>query len=134
MAVSLCHAASKIQIEKEKLSAASDTPRTHPSRENASRTWKKRKLIWTAGKPTVPTRVIHGTTKRQVSAMFAEEKPFLIPAAPGTLPLLPARPARGASRRLCRSRDRLLRPAPGLDRTLGPSAMGRTLRSHLRSQ
>src|ERR1700730_13931473 len=40
MAVSLCRAASKIQIEKEKLSAASGTPRTHPSRENASRAWK----------------------------------------------------------------------------------------------
>src|SRR5713226_4374531 len=106
MAVSLYHAGSKIQIEKEKLSAASDTPRTHPSRENASRAWKKRKPIWIVGTP----------------------------AAPGTVPLLPARPTGRASRRLCRSRGRLLWPTPGLDRTLGPSAVGRTLRSHPRSQ
>src|ERR1017187_3423551 len=54
MAVSLYRAGSKIQIEKEKLSAASDTPRTHRSRENASRAWKKRKPIWTVGKPAAP--------------------------------------------------------------------------------
>src|SRR6266478_4817184 len=56
MAVSLYHAGSKIQIEKEKLSAASDTPRTHPSRENASRAWKKRKPIWIVGKPAALIR------------------------------------------------------------------------------
>ena len=54
--VELCRAGSKIQIEKEKLSAASVTPRTHPSRENASRAWKKRKPIWIVGKPAAPIR------------------------------------------------------------------------------
>jgi hypothetical protein len=85
MAVSLYRAGSKIQIEKEKLSAASDTPRTHPSRENASRAWKKRKPICRWETSCADTR-IHGTTKRQVAAMFAEEKPFLLP-----LPLEPFR-------------------------------------------
>ena len=52
---------------------------------------------------------IHGTTKRQVAAMFAEEKPSLLP-----LPLEPFRyyqygKRRRPSRRLCRSRGRLLR-------------------------
>ncbi len=61
-------------------------------------------------------------------------KIFLAPTAPGTFSLLPTRPTGGASGRLCRSRSRLLRPAPRLDRTPSPSAVGRTLRSHPRPQ
>jgi len=34
---------------------------------------------------------IHGTTKRQVAAMFAEEKPTLLPLPAGAVPLLPVR-------------------------------------------
>jgi hypothetical protein len=43
---------------------------------------------------------IHGTTKRQVAAMFAEERPALLPLPPRALPLLPIRPAHRASGRL----------------------------------
>jgi transposase len=67
---------------------------------------------------------IHGTTKRQVAAMFAEEKPGLAPTAPGTFSLLPAWPAGGASGRLRGSRGCLLRLATRLDRTLGRRAVG----------
>ncbi len=77
---------------------------------------------------------IHGTTKRQVAAMFAEEKSSLLP-----LPLEPFRYYQHGQRVVhldgcVESRSRLLRPAPGLDRTLGPSAVGRTLCSYPRSQ
>ena len=40
---------------------------------------------------------IHGRTKRQVAAMFAEEKPFLQALAAGAVPLLPVRNAHGSS-------------------------------------
>jgi hypothetical protein len=53
---SLSPAGSRIQIEKEKLSAASDTPKTRRSRENAARAWRKGKPIWIAGKQTGPIR------------------------------------------------------------------------------
>ena len=43
---------------------------------------------------------IHGTTKRQVSAMYAEEKPSLGAASRRALSLLPARQPNRASRRL----------------------------------
>ena len=62
---------------------------------------------------------IHGTTKRQVAAMFAEEKPALRGAAPRALPLLPVRRAHGAPRRLRRGRQRpttALRQAGSADR------------------
>jgi hypothetical protein len=71
-------AASRIQIAKEKSSAASDTPKTRRSRENASRAWRKGKPIWIAGKPTGRIRAFTAL-KRQVAAMFAEEKPTLLP-------------------------------------------------------
>ncbi len=51
---------------------------------------------------------IHGTTKRQVAAMFAEEKPALLPLPRRALPLLPIRRAHRASGWLRRSRSRLL--------------------------
>ena len=59
---------------------------------------------------------IHGTTKRQVAAMFAEEKPTLLAAAAGAVSLLPVRRAHRASGWLRRGRSRLLRRAAGLDR------------------
>src|SRR6266700_297614 len=65
---------------------------------------------------------IHGTTKRQVAAMFAEEKLTLLPATTGTFPLLPVRRAHRASGRLRRSRSRLLRRAARLDRARASSA------------
>src|SRR5713101_5972030 len=87
MARSLCPAGSKIPIEKEKSSPPSDTPKKHRSRENASRAWKKRKPIWTIGRPAAPIPASTALlTKRQVAAMFAEEKSSLLP-----LPLEPFR-------------------------------------------
>jgi len=72
---------------------------------------------------------IHGRTKRQVAAMFAEEKPHLQPAAAGAVPLLPVWRAHGASRRLRRSGSGLLRSAAGLDRAEGQGAVGRDVRA-----
>ena len=72
---------------------------------------------------------IHGTTKRQVAAMFAEEKPALLPLATGAFPLLPVRRTHGASRWLRRSGGRLLQCTAGLDRPLGQSAVGQHFRS-----
>jgi transposase len=67
---------------------------------------------------------IHGTTKRQVATMFAEEKTNPAPVACRTVPLLPVRRTGGASGWLCRSRSRLLRSTAGVDRTWGQSPMG----------
>ena len=77
---------------------------------------------------------IHGTTKRQVAAMFAEERPALRP-----LPVEPFRYYRfrrphGASRWLRRSRGRLLRRAAGLDRPARPRAVERPARAADRSE
>ena len=71
---------------------------------------------------------IHGTTKRQVGAMFAEEKPSL-----KRLPIEPFRyykygAACRPSRRLCGSRSGLLRFTARLDRTNGQSAVGHSPR------
>jgi hypothetical protein len=76
---------------------------------------------------------IHGTTQRQVAAMFAEEKPSLLP-----LPLEPFRYYQYGERvvhldGLCRSRSRLLWRPTGLDRTHGTGAMGRVVRPPARS-
>ena len=67
---------------------------------------------------------IHGTTKRQVAAMFAEEKPFLLP-----LPVEPFRYYQYGERvvhlgRLRRSRSRLLWRPARLDRARGARAVG----------
>ena len=67
---------------------------------------------------------IHGTTKRQVAAMFAEEKPSL-----KSLPIEPFRYYQYGERvvhlgRLRRSRSGLLRSAAGMDRTSGEGCSG----------
>ncbi len=67
---------------------------------------------------------IHGTTKRQVAAMFAEEKPALLAASCRAFSLLPVRRTRGSSGWLRGSRSRLLQRAAGLDRTPRPGAVG----------
>ena len=72
---------------------------------------------------------IHGTTKRQVAAMFAEEKPALLPLPARAFPLLPIRRAHGASGWLRGSRSGLLRRAAGLDRPARPGAVGCSARS-----
>jgi hypothetical protein len=59
---------------------------------------------------------IHGTTKRQVAEMFAEEKPAFLAFARGTLPRLPIRRAHRASGRLRGSGRRLLWRPSRLDR------------------
>src|SRR5215471_13431835 len=80
-----CLAEFRIPIAKEKWSPASATPRELHSKGCASRAWKKHKRISIAGNSWADKR-IHGTTKRQVAVMFAEEKPHLLP-----LPLEPFR-------------------------------------------
>ena len=73
----------------------------------------------------------HGTTKRQVAAMFAEEKPAL-----GPLPLEPYRyyqSPHGAPGRLRRGRVRLLRGAAGMDRPSHPRPVERSPRPAARS-
>ena len=67
---------------------------------------------------------IHGTTKRQVAVMFAEERPALAAVARRTFPLLPIRRAHGASGWLRGSGSGLLQRAAGLDRQACPGAMG----------
>ena len=67
---------------------------------------------------------IHGTTKRQVAAMFAEERPALLPLPARALPLLPIRRTHGASGWLRGGRGGLLRRAAGLDRPARPGAVG----------
>ena len=49
------------------------------SKASGSRAWKTRKPIWIVGKMRWADTRIHGTTKRQVAAMFAEERPALLP-------------------------------------------------------
>ena len=79
---------------------------------------------------------IHGTTKRQVAAMFAEERPQLLP-----LPLepfryyslLPVRYSHRAPGRLRRGRRRLLCPAAGLAGARARRAVGRAPRPPPRS-
>jgi transposase len=70
---------------------------------------------------------IHGTTKRQVAAMFAEEKPALLPL------LLPIRRTHRASGRLRRSRSGLLQRPAGLDRAARQRAVGPASCPHTRS-
>ena len=66
---------------------------------------------------------IHGTTKRQVAEMFAEERPAL-QATPGrAVSLLPLRCAHRASRWLRGSRRRLLLDAARVDRPARLCAM-----------
>ena len=76
---------------------------------------------------------IHGTTKRQVAAMFAEEKPLLAAAAAGAVPLLPVRRSHRSPGRLCRGGCGLLRSASGMDRAQGAGAVGRAVRAPARS-
>ena len=89
---------------------------------------------------------IHGTTKRQVAAMFAEEQAAPRPLPARTVSLLPLRRADRPSRRLRRGRGRVLRGAAGLDRAarstvqwdelhvrLLDPATGQLLREHLRA-
>ena len=71
---------------------------------------------------------IHGTTKRQVAAMFAEERPALGPLPPRTVSLLPVRPSHRASRRLRRDRLDLLQRAARLNRPPHPRPMERSPR------
>jgi hypothetical protein len=77
---------------------------------------------------------IHGTTKRQVAAMFAEEKPALLPLPLGTVSLLPIWRENGTSGRLCRSRSRLLQCSARLDWPSGASIVGRQVSALARSE
>ena len=77
---------------------------------------------------------IHGTTKRQVAVMFAEEQPALGPLPARAVSLLPLRRAHRASRWLRRSRGRVLRRAARLDRAARPGAVERPARPPARPE
>jgi len=62
---------------KGKVESGVDHAQKTPLRASASRAWKRPRRIWTTGKNVGPTKRIRGHTKRQVTAMFAEEKPSL---------------------------------------------------------
>ena len=68
---------------------------------------------------------IHGTTKRQVTVMFAEGEAAPAGAARRAVSVLPVRRADGAPRRLRRGRRRVLRRAAGMDRSPCAGAVGR---------
>ena len=67
---------------------------------------------------------IHGTTKRHVAAMFAEEKPSLAPTAHRAFPLLPIWQAQGQSGWLRGSGCGLLQRSAGLGRPGDSRAVG----------
>ena len=73
---------------------------------------------------------IHGTTKRQVAAMFAEEEESLAKLPLEPFPLLPSRQPHGAPRWMRRGRRQLLRSAAGMDRPSRAGAMERHLGAH----
>jgi len=126
-------AGSKIQIEKEKLSAASDTPRTHPSRETLREPGRSASLSGSLGNQLRDTRIPrhHQTAK---SPPCLPKKTVLLPLPLGTFRYYQHGQRVVHLDGCVESRGRLLRPPPRLDRTLGPSAVGRTLCSHPRSQ
>ena len=78
--------ASAIRIAKAKSSRASGTPRRRRSGACASRRSTRRKHMLDRWDTRWADTRIHGTTKRQVAEMFAEERPAL-----GPLPLEPFR-------------------------------------------
>jgi hypothetical protein len=55
------------------------TRRTYLSKENVLKLSKKGETTWIDGRSTGADTRVHGTTKRQVAAMFAEAKPALLP-------------------------------------------------------
>jgi transposase len=76
---------------------------------------------------------IHGSTKRQVAAMFAPGETLAVALAAGAVSLLPARRTNRASGWLRRGRSGVLRRTAGLDRPHGAGAVGRPPRASARS-
>ena len=74
---SRCRAGSAIPIARARSSRASATPRGRRSRGCASRPSRRRRRYLDRWEEHWADTRIHGTTKRQVAAMFAEEKPAL---------------------------------------------------------
>ena len=85
-ASSPCRAASETPIARARSRRPSATPRRRRCAASASNGSTSLRRISTAGSGAGPIPRIHGTTKRQVAAMFAEEHPAL-----GPLPLEPFR-------------------------------------------
>ena len=81
-----CLAGFRIPIAKEKWNQASDTHRKHRSKEYASRAWKKRRLIWTAGKNAGPIRVSTAPRNAKSRPCSPKKNRHLLP-----LPLEPFR-------------------------------------------
>jgi hypothetical protein len=75
---------------------------------------------------------IHDRTKRQVAAMFAEEKPSAAVAA-GAVPLLPVRSTYRSPGWMRRARCGLLWSAARMDRAAASCAVGRGVRAASRS-
>ena len=71
---------------KGKVEAGVGHAQKTPLRACASRRSRPRRRTWIAGRTRWADTRIHGTTKRQVAVMFAEERPAL-----GPLPLEPFR-------------------------------------------
>ncbi len=122
-----------IPIARARSSRPSAMPRPRRSRACASRRWPTAQAYLDRWEARWADTRIHGTTKRQVAAMFAEERPRAAPAARRAVSLLPLRHPHRASRRLRRGRPRLLRPAARLDRAGRRRAVGRAPRPPARS-
>ena len=123
MGSSASRVACAIRIAKVRSNQALATRSAHRCTGCASSAWSRRKPIWIAGRRTGPDTRIHGTTKRQVAAMFAEERAGARAAARRAVSVLPLRGAHHPSRRLRGSRGRVLLGAARLDRPAHPGAM-----------
>ncbi len=109
---------------KGKVESAIDHTQAAPSRACASSTLDEAQAYLDRWDVRWADTRIHGTTKRQVAAMFAEERPALLP-----LPVEPFRYYQFGTRTVhldgCVEVDvRLLRPAAGLARPRGRGPMG----------
>ena len=99
-------------------------PRKRPEGTSASKVWKQAQTYLDHWEERWADTRIHGTTKRQVAAMFAEERPALLP-----LPVEPFRYYQYGERTVhldgCVEVEcRLLWRAAGMDRPAGSGAMG----------
>jgi transposase len=112
---------------KEKLSRASATPNER-SRENALRVWRKRKRIWTVGRQAVPIPAFMAPRNDKSPPCLPKKN---LPCCRFPWSLFATTSESGWLRR---SRSRLLRSAPRLDRTRSGGAVGCASRSHPRSQ
>ena len=129
---SRCRAASAIRIARARSNRASGHAQKTPLKGLRFETLEEAQAYLDRWETRWADTRIHGTTKRQVAAMFAEERPAPAAAAARALSLLPLRQAHRASRWLRRGRGRVLRRAARLDRPAGARAVGRPARAPAR--